>query len=153
MAMRQTRFTRARQERGVAIIEAAITLPLLLLLSVGVFEFGRAFQHWQVLTNSAREGARVAVLPGSTDQAVRTRVQNYLTAGGVPAPVAPATVGIAVNRNAQLPIGAGTAAASTVTVSYPFQFIVLQPVAELVVSGSTVGEPLTMTASSTMRNE
>ena len=47
------------------MIEMALTLPLLLLLSVGVFEFGRAFQTWQVLTNATREGARVASLPGT----------------------------------------------------------------------------------------
>jgi hypothetical protein len=40
-----------------------------------------------------------------------------------------------------------------VTVSYPFEFIVLQPVARLLVSGSTLGAPLTLTASSEMRNE
>ena len=52
-----------RSERGTAILETALTLPLLLLVSVGIFEFGRAYQTWQVITNAAREGARVAVLP------------------------------------------------------------------------------------------
>ena len=48
--------TRMRKgERGSALIEAAVTLPLLLLVSVGIFEFGRVFQTWQVLTNAARE--------------------------------------------------------------------------------------------------
>ena len=51
-------------------------------------------------------------------------------------------------------IGGGTtASASRVTVNYPFEFIVLQPVAQLVVRGSTTGAPLTMTASAVMRNE
>jgi hypothetical protein len=48
---------------------------------------------------------------------------------------------------------AGTAPASQVVVSYPFSFMVLQPVAQLVVSGSLVGSPITLTAASTMRNE
>ena len=43
-----------RDERGAALLEVAMTLPLLLLLSVTIFEFGRAFQTWQVLTNAAR---------------------------------------------------------------------------------------------------
>jgi len=68
-------------ERGTALIETAMTLPLLLLVSVGIFEFGRAFQTWQVLTNAAREGARLAVMPGSTDATVKARVQTYLTSG------------------------------------------------------------------------
>ena len=51
---------RLRSERGQALIEMALTLPLLLLICVGIFEFGRAYQTWEVLTNAAREGARVA---------------------------------------------------------------------------------------------
>jgi Flp pilus assembly protein TadG len=56
--------SRTRSERGAALIEMALTLPLLLLVTMGAVEFGRAYQHWQVLTNAAREGARIAVLPG-----------------------------------------------------------------------------------------
>ena len=44
-------------ERGSARIETALTVPLVLLLSISVFEFGRAFQPWQNLTAAAREGA------------------------------------------------------------------------------------------------
>ena len=60
---------------------------------------------------------------------------------------------MAIVRNGEISIGTGTASASTVTVSYPYEFMVLQPVARLVASGSTVGAPLTMTVSATMRNE
>ncbi len=43
---------------------------------------------------------------------------------------------------------------SIVTVNYPFSFMVLQPIARLVVSGSTLGgAPFTLTASAEMRNE
>jgi hypothetical protein len=42
---------------------------------------------------------------------------------------------------------------SDVTISYPFQFVVLQPVAQLLVSGSMVDSPITVTATSVMRNE
>lgn len=137
-------------ERGVALIEAALTLPLLLLVCVGIFEFGRAYQTWQVLTNAAREGARVAVLPGVTDAAVESQVDNYLASGRISDP-ASATVDI--NRSNPISIGIGNATASSVTVSYPFEFIVLQPVARLVVSGTSLGSALTMAATATMRNE
>ena len=70
-----------RDQRGTAMIEMAFTLPLLLLISIGIIEFGRAFQTWQVVTNAAREGARVAVLPGYTDAMVTSRVQQYIQAG------------------------------------------------------------------------
>ena len=142
---------RARDERGTALIETALTFPLVLLLSVSVFEFGRAFQHWQILTNAAREGARIAVLPGISDEDVSARVQSYLEAGRLAA-ADEATVAIA--RNDEISIGGDdTASASTVSISYPFEFIVLQPLMPLVVSNSTVGEAITMTASATMRNE
>ena len=51
-----------KNERGAALLETAITIPLILLISVAIFEFGRAYQTWQVLTNAAREGARIAIL-------------------------------------------------------------------------------------------
>lgn len=148
--MTQGLLARARQQRGNALIETAFVMPLLLLVSISVFEFGRAFQYWQVLTNAAREGARIAVLPGTSDDEVTTRVQTYLSSGQLSRS---GSATIAVDRNDEISIGADTAPASTIVVSYPFEFIVLQPVAQLVVGDSTVGEALTMTASSTMRNE
>jgi Flp pilus assembly protein TadG len=148
--MRRTRFQRLRDEAGSALIETALTVPLVLLLSISVFEFGRAFQHWQVLTNAAREGARVAVLPGTSDEAVRSRVQAYLEAGQL---ASADSASVAVVRNDEISIGAGTASASRVTVSYPFEFIVLEPLMPLITPDSSVGAPITMSASATMRNE
>jgi|SRR5688500_14178261 Flp pilus assembly protein TadG len=139
-----------RAQRGQAMIETALTLPLLLLLSVSVFEFGRAFQYWQILTNAAREGARVAVLPGTGSDDVTERVAAYIEGGQL---VNAGSATVTVVSDDEISIGASTASASTVTVSYPFEFIVLQPVMQLVTPGSEVGEPLTMTVSATMRNE
>src|SRR3712207_104148 len=70
-----------RSQRGAALVETALTVPLILLVTVGIFEFGRAYQTWQVLTNAAREGARVAVLPGATEETAKARAKEYLTAG------------------------------------------------------------------------
>lgn len=141
---------RLGRERGSAMIETALTLPLMLLLSVSVFEFGRAFQYWQILTNAAREGARIAVLPGTSDESVAARVEAYLEAGQL---AAPESASVTIARNEQISIGDGTASASTVTVSYPFAFVALQPVARLLASDTTIGGPITMDASATMRNE
>lgn len=148
--MRRMGLHRARSERGVALLETALTLPLLLFVAIGIIEFGRAYQTWQILTNAAREGARIAVLPGTDDASVTTRVQTYLEAGHIGNSTG-ATV--TITRNNVISIGTGTATGSRVEVSYPFEFMVLQPVANLVVEGSTVGEALTMTASAMMRNE
>ncbi|HEY6211492.1 MAG TPA: TadE family protein [Vicinamibacterales bacterium] len=143
-------MARFRTERGTALIETALTLPLVLLLSVSIFEFGRAYQTWQVLTNAAREGARVSILPGATTSNVQARVTSYMQSGQLSNY---GTASVVVNRSATLSYGSGTASASIVTVNYPFQFIVLQPVARLLVPGSSLGAPFTMTASAEMRNE
>jgi Flp pilus assembly protein TadG len=140
---------RFKSERGAALLEAAITMPILLLISVGIFEFGRAYQTWEVLTNAAREGARVACLEGPTDSDIRTRVNNYLTVGGLSTL---ADSNIVINRDYSL-TAAGTAKGSLVQVNYPFQFIVLNPVVKLIAPKSTTGAPITMSSSAVMRNE
>lgn len=141
---------RMREERGTALIEAAVTIPILLLISVAIFEFGRAYQTWQILTNAAREGARLAVLPSGDEGTVDARVRAYMQMGQL-SHYGEATV--TVDRGATIPAGAATASASRVIVDYPFEFIVLQPVARLVTPGTGMGAPLTMRASAVMRNE
>jgi Flp pilus assembly protein TadG len=139
-----------KSERGTALLETALTLPLLLLVSVSIFEFGRAYQTWQILTNAAREGARVAVLPNATVGDVTSRVTAYMQSGQL-ADYANAT--ISVDQNQTINIGAGNASASLVTVAYPFNFMVLNPVARLVAPASTLGSAITLTATAEMRNE
>jgi Flp pilus assembly protein TadG len=133
-----------KNERGVALLETAITIPIVLVTCVAVFEFGRAFQTWQVLTNAAREGARVAVITGKTETDVQTVVKSYLDAG-----VLKQTATINVNQETL-----GTNTASRVTVIYPYQFMVLNRVMKLLNSGSTTGkDAFTMQAVAVMRNE
>lgn len=132
------------------MLEMALTLPLLLLVCVGILEFGRAYQTWQVLTNAVREGARVAVLPGVTDTAVQTRVRDYMEAGQLPRA---AVAGVTIDRNRPIAIGASTTTASQVTVTYPFDFIMLDPIARLATGQGGFGSTLNMAASATMRNE
>ena len=138
-----------RDQRGAALVETAFVLPILLLVAVGIFEFGRAYQTLEVLTNAAREGARVAILPNSTTASVKTRVIDYLNVGGI---TCTATC-VAVTPTTLSMGAAGTTPGSLVTVTYPFSFMVLQPVAQLVVSGTMTGAPITLTAKAAMRNE
>jgi Flp pilus assembly protein TadG len=138
---------RIRNQRGAALLETAITLPLVLLVTVSIFEFGRAYQTWQVLTNAAREGARIAVLADSTDAQITGAVRNYMTSGQLSL-AATATV------NVERSVAFGTNTASRVTVTYPFNFIVLNPVARLVQRNSTAGQGTTlMMSTALMRNE
>ncbi len=78
-----------RSESGAEIIEFGLTLPLMLLVVLGIIEFGFVFQQYQVVTNAAREGARIAILPNyaNTVAAAQTnvtaRVNQYLTSAGL----------------------------------------------------------------------
>ena len=142
-------MTRNR-ERGSALVEAAVVTPILLLLMVGIFEVGRAYETWQVLTNAAREGARVSVLPNSDTDTTEALVRQYMSDGQLSrAGDAP----VEVDKNASLTVNGTTFGASLVTVDYPFQFMVLQPVANMVVPGTNTGEAITMRATALMRNE
>ena len=141
--------TRLRNERGAALLETAITVPIILLISVGIFEFGRAYQVQQVLTNAAREGARVAVIEGTADSDVTKVVTDYMKNGNLLIDQNnPPT--IAVSRNEAF----GGTTGSKVTVTFPYEFMVIGGVAKLVSPTSTVGsETLKLQASALMRNE
>jgi len=141
---------RLRSDRGAELIEFALVLPLLLLLIGGIADFAFLFHSMEVTSNAAREGARIAVLPGTTDANVTDRVRTYMSDGQL-ADVKKASVNI--KRDATIPVGIGTASASRITIQYPFTFMVLQPVAQLVTSDSPAGGALTMTASALMRND
>ena len=139
---------RIRSERGAALIEAAITVPVILLISVGIFEFGRAYQTQQVLVNAAREGARMAVITGTTDAAIAVRVRSYMQGGSLPNY---ATATVTIQRGVAL---TGSDTGSSITIGYPFQFMVLNPVVKLIApADSKTGAPITMRSSAIMRNE
>lgn len=53
-----------RSTRGQAVLELALVLPILLLLVFGIVEFGRIFNASLIITQAAREGARVGVVGG-----------------------------------------------------------------------------------------
>jgi hypothetical protein len=54
-----TRRARTRSDRGAVLVELAIVIPMLLLLMVGMVEYGFAWQRQQVVTRAARSGARL----------------------------------------------------------------------------------------------
>jgi Flp pilus assembly protein TadG len=138
---------RARGESGAEFVEFALAFPLLLLVVLGIMEFGLMFQQYEVLTNAAREGARVAVLPGYTSADVQTRVDQYIAAsflstGG--------TVTTTVGAPTDVAIGATCMTTITVTVTYPHAMLFLSGIGNYF--GTSFGTK-TLTASSTMRVE
>ena len=75
-----------RDGRGQALVELALILPILLMLLLGIFEFGRAWNTKQVITDAAREGARLAVVQNNDiDQAdVKAAIATHLSRAGIP---------------------------------------------------------------------
>ncbi|MGC9523155.1 MAG: TadE/TadG family type IV pilus assembly protein [Anaerolineae bacterium] len=68
---------RCRKQRGQSLVEMALVLPLLLLLVAAVADFGRAFNSYIVITNAAREGARVgAWMPEHTHENDMTYIEG-----------------------------------------------------------------------------
>ena len=65
----------------------AIVTPILLMILAGIFDFGFLFRGWEVVTNAAREGARVGVLPSyecdpDEPEDIEQRVDAYMAAAG-----------------------------------------------------------------------
>jgi Flp pilus assembly protein TadG len=147
MAALRHRRRRGGDDTGSELIELAIVLPILLLVVAAIVDFGFLFQRFEVVTNAAREGARVAVLPGYGVPDVRARVQNYLTAGGLTATIPAPTV---TYGSQTLPSGL-VVSTVTVNVQYPSQFSFIGPFASMF-GGSGWGT-LTLRANSVMRVE
>jgi len=77
--MKMTRLkTITTETNGSEIAEAALVLPILFMLLLGIYWFGRAFNIYATINHAAREGARVAVAP----QCATCAGGNPLCAGG-----------------------------------------------------------------------
>jgi len=84
----------AESTTGAAVVEFAVALPLLIVLVVGIFDFGGAFNLKQELNNAAREGARFGAAQPTNDlctgcgappsvDAIRFLVDAYLVAAHI----------------------------------------------------------------------
>ncbi|MFN2432475.1 MAG: TadE/TadG family type IV pilus assembly protein [Gemmatimonadota bacterium] len=133
-------------DRGQNLVEFAILAPIFLFLLIGMFEFGRAWNIYQVVVNAAREGGRVAALPTgfSTADSVQARVASYLQSANLNPGVAEVLL---------QDVEGATGSIASVSVSYPYSFAFVGPIARLVDSGSTLGGDLTLSSTAQMRNE
>jgi len=145
--MRQRRIP-GKDDQGAELIELALVLPILLFIIAGIVDFGFLFQRYEVVTNAAREGARIAVLPGGydTNANVTARVQQYLTASGL---TNTATV-TRTPTSQTLPSGLVVQTVE-VQVDYPSAFSFIGPIAGMV--GGSGWNTITLRARSTMRSE
>jgi hypothetical protein len=121
-----------KKQRGTEIVEFAITALLLFMLLFGIIEFSVALFDKATITNAGREGARTGILYrpdprnlGAEDAAIEEAVNNYAAAylislGG------PAELDVVIQREDLSGNGSfGAGDELIVTVTYPYQFLVL----------------------------
>jgi len=131
---------RWRSDAGAELIEFALAFPLLLLVVFGIIDFGFLFQQYEVVTNAAREGARIATLPdyqSAFDTYGPNRALEYLDAAGLTDP----------GRSASASCNAGL---FTVTVTYPHNYSFVGGIVQYF-GGSF--STTTLSSTSTMRAE
>lgn len=95
-----------RDERGVAVTEFALVLPLLMLLLFGMLDFGKAFNYWLDETDIANQGARFAAVNNNPGASASLTLQNYLRAS-------------ADTKELELGSGFSTLGALKICVSFP----------------------------------
>ncbi len=143
--------SRGRRDHGQTLIEFALVLPMLLVLFFGIIEFGNAWRTYQLVTSTAREGAREAVLPSSTAVTVNAVIDERFTSGGLDPSQATVSLGICTGRFTctDLP--------DTVRIDYPYQFVFLGPVIQLMCGGvgcdGSAYSTVNLSSTAIMRNE
>ncbi|MEE9964449.1 MAG: pilus assembly protein [Propionicimonas sp.] len=71
-------FKRDR-ERGAAAVEFALVLPVLVMILLGIIDFGMVTNAQAIMGNAARDGARAASLGGSADKACKAALKASTT--------------------------------------------------------------------------
>ena len=70
------RRSRHGSESGQALVEFALVLPLLLILLLLIFDFGRAINYWIDTTHLASEGARLAAVDKAPGGSLQTHIKD-----------------------------------------------------------------------------
>jgi Flp pilus assembly protein TadG len=144
------RTKQLRNNRGQALVEFALLLPLVMLILIGIVEFGRAWQAKQTLTDAAREGARLAVVgnPTYTMDTVSFAVKTMLKRAGFDSSAVTITYPDGCHFTGCSPEWE-TGYVTSVTLEMPHRFVALHRLITLVTSGGT----LTLRSTARMRNE
>ena len=141
-------LSRVRDESGQSMVEMALILPVLLLIVMGILEFGRAFSTKQAVTHAARLGARKAVVldPSMTRDSVLATIATTLSRAGIPG------TAVTIDFDSLAPPDGHwreTGAMQTVYVGVQYRFGFFGPLVKAV----TGSETMTMASLVTMRNE
>ncbi len=125
-----------KKERGQAVVELAILLPVLILILMAIFEFGRVMNAYMIVTHASREGARAAAV-GIQDAEVVTRVENFSST------LNDANITVTID-----PLHASRSTGDTVTVTVEYDIDVITPII-----GAITGNTIHMEAFTSMRVE
>lgn len=109
-------FTPSR-DRGAAAVEFALVLPVLLLVVIGIIEFGRAYNIQTTLSNAARDGVRVMALKDSPSEAKATVMTS---ADGLS--LTESMIDVSPESSC-VTTGATDPGLATVTIEYPFALV------------------------------
>ncbi len=113
-----------KNEKGGAVIEFALVLPIFLMLVFGIIEGSIAMYDKTMLTNASREGARAGVVlknPRLTDAEITTIVNNYCVSRMISMrSTSNPDVSITRNTSGGTPV-TSSGAPLTVTVRYNYQ--------------------------------
>lgn len=144
------------QDRGQAIVEFALVIPLIALMVMALFDGGRAVLYYTELTNASRVGARVAMVNQSPSTACDGAVETYkcaaagiATSTGIDASTIPNAVFTDPDGNAVAPTDAACKVygACSATVSASYDFTPVTPIVSWFIG------PITLDASTTMTIE
>src|ERR1043165_5683314 len=83
MGVRMAALNRNKYRSGAALVELAIALPILLLLTLGLIEYGWVFLRVSQINQAARQGVRVAVRPDATEDSITSNVSSMMTQAGL----------------------------------------------------------------------
>lgn len=132
-----------KNQKGIAAVEFALVLPILVLLIFGIIEFSLILYDKAVITNASREGARAGIVdqvPSMTSDQITSVVNNYcqqylitFASGASPQTTVTGT-------------GGSYGSNLTVQVSYPYTFLVLPKFI-------TLGNSINLSATTVMRME
>lgn len=106
------------KEKGAVAVELALVLPVFLLLVLGIFEFGRAFNIQVSLSQAARESARYAAIHASETTYTNGAAQAVGVAAAPSVPLTNSDIGISYSTGSSC--AAGVNVVSTVTYATGF---------------------------------
>jgi Flp pilus assembly protein TadG len=122
-----------KSQKGQAMVETALTIPLVLMILFGIADFGRIFHAYLTLDHAGREAARLASLQ-NTDSVIYTKIENSV-------------VGLDKTKLIKSIAPANRPSGIDVTISLSYDIELLTPFF------SSLASPITVTDTTVMRVE